>query len=228
MVLAVVFTWLTLHPGAAYAQATETSVETRASEIFPFSLGKRVLVNRVFGPVRFQSVTVVRRAGETPATHSFFAQVEVRNLGARQVMPTVRVMLYAQGRYIASCYMPPRSDPYQEVEPGQRRIMVGGVTIARGIYPDAFRIDDVPYVHAYTCQEGVSAEELFESDRPIWKVEINRSVIAECTKKVPRGHLFETPDGTLFIRLHNREMFLLPTLPPERLDPKALEEARKR
>lgn len=216
------------NPSPAERDKTESAVEKRAEAIFPFSPGRLVKVNRPFSGWMLESVTVVRRLHAQPEYRTWVAEVVARATGTRQVFPHVRVMLYQDGRYLGTCFMPPRTDPFQEVNPGQVRRLSGAIALPRQAKPDAFLVDDVPEVLAYTSQEGVPADEAESTGKPVWKMQIDRQYPAVCLKKTAQGYLFQTSDGRRYIRLPNRETYLEGTQPPERLDPQALEEARRR
>ncbi|MBI3945310.1 MAG: hypothetical protein HY321_05290 [Armatimonadetes bacterium] len=203
-------------------------VETRPEAIFPFTLAQRVRVDRRFAGWALESVTIVRRPHARPEFRTWIAEARTRSTGTRQVFPRVRVMLYREGRYLATCFMPPRTDPYQNLEPRRSRRFSGAVALPKGTDPDAFCVDDVAEVLAYTSQEGLPADEAAAAGKPVWMVQIDRRLPATCATKSARGCVFETPDGRRYLRLPNRETFLEGSVPPERLDPEALKKARAR
>lgn len=210
--------------------APSPDVETRASEIYPVQVGETVNLFRDLmpGPIRILSVTIARKTLREERNQQLLTiTAQVRNNGPRQVMPRLRFMLYRDGQYFGSAYIPPRNDPYQEVDPGRMRVMVGAVRVPLYLYPDAFRVDAMPEVLGVTSQEGVPAKEAAAGQK-VWEMQIDRQVKAKCVERVQRGFLFEGENGARYIRLPNGETFVEGTVPPARLDPEALKQAKER
>lgn len=212
------------------APAPSPDVETRASEIYPVQVGETVNLFRDLmpGPIRILSVTIARKTlTEERDRQLLTITAQVRNNGPRQVMPRLRFMLYRDGQYFGSAFIPPRNDPFQEVDPGRLRVMVGALRVPRYLYPDAFRLDAMSEVLGVTSQEGVPAKEAAAGQK-VWEMQIDRQVKAKCVERVPRGFLFEAENGARYVRLPNGETFLDGTVPPARLDPDALKQAKER
>jgi hypothetical protein len=193
----------------------------------PFSLGVKLKIDRDMGGWHLQSLTVGRRPHEQRELYWYQVTAEVVNRSQRQAFPRVRVMLYREGQYLASCFAPPSTQPFVEVNPGYARTLTGRVALPRASVPDALLYDTVPEIRSYTLQVGGSVAESITQRKPIWTLILNGQLRVEHTDRVPRGAVFESEDHQRFVRLPNGEVFLESTLPPERLDHDALKQARE-